>query len=165
MSGSASSVYMSYGSIRGEAEVPGQVDRKPAAGGWMYLTSCSLSAAANYGQRYGAQAQGGGEVTPVLISKITDASSTGMFREAILGNTNQNAVITFLRTGADGPKEYMRVELQNCGIVDFAIDSGGDERGTETFAITYGRMTFISWAYDAGGSPTGRAMATIENAA
>ena len=63
--GSASSVYMCYGSVRGEAEVPAKVKKAPASGGWMKLTGCSLAAAVNYGQRFSAQMQGGGDVTPV----------------------------------------------------------------------------------------------------
>ena len=34
MSGS-STVYMCYGNVRGEAEVPGNVRKAPASGGWM----------------------------------------------------------------------------------------------------------------------------------
>jgi len=165
MSGSASTVYMCYGSIRGEAEVPGKVKKAPASGGWMKLTGCSLSAAMNYGQRFAMQVEGGGDVTPVQVSKVTDASSTGMFREALLGNADKNAVITFLRTGTDGPQEFMRVELEGCAIVDFAIASGGDDRAVEKFSIRYGRMSVISWGYDARGQAAGQAMAMIENIA
>ncbi|MEO3473463.1 type VI secretion system tube protein Hcp [Roseomonas sp. CAU 1739] len=160
---SGSTVHMCYGSIRGEAEVPANVIKAPASGGWMKLTSCSLAAAVNYGQRYSLQLQGGGDVTPILVSKVTDASSTGMFREAILGKADQNAVIIFMRTGPDGPQEYMRLEIENCGIVDFTVDSSGDDRATEKFGISYGRMSVISWGFDASGQAAGQAMAMIEN--
>ncbi len=164
---SASSVYLCYGSVRGEADVPGKVKKTPASGGWMKLASCSLAASTNYGQRFSMQVQGGGDVTPVQVTKVTDASSTGMFREALLGTFDKNAVVTFLRTtpGGTGPQEYMRIELEGCGIVDFAIDGAGGERATETFGIRYGRMTVISWGYDARGQAAGQAMAMIENVA
>lgn len=164
MSGS-STVYMCYGSVRGEAEVPGRVKKAPASGGWMQLAFCSLSGSISYGQRFSMGVAGGGDVMPVQVGKVTDASSTGMFREALLGSHDKNAVITFLRTGPNGPQEYMRVELEGCGIVDFAIASGGDERATETFALRYGRMSVLSWGYDARGQAAGQAMAMIENIA
>lgn len=164
-SGSASSVYMCYGSVRGEAEVSAKVKKTPASGGWMQLTGCSLAAAMNYGQRFSMQAEGGGDVTPVQVSKITDASSTGLFREALLGTFDKNAVIVFMRTGTDAPQEYMRIELEGCGIVDFSIDSSGEDRATEQFGIRYGRLTVISWGFDARGQATGQAMAMIENLA
>ncbi|HWT08074.1 MAG TPA: type VI secretion system tube protein Hcp [Roseomonas sp.] len=164
-SSSASSVYMCYGSVRGEAEVPGKVKKSPASGGWMKLTGCSFSASANYGQRFAMQVEGGGEVTPVQVTKMTDASSTGLFRESLLGSFDKNAVVVFLRTGPDGPQEFMRIELEGCGIVDFAIDSVGEERASETFSIRYGRMSVISWGYDARGQAAGQALAMIENVA
>lgn len=167
MSGSAttSTIYLCYGSVRGEAEVPGKVKKAPASGGWMKLASCSLTAAMNYGERISTQVTGGGDVTPVQITKLTDASSTGMFREALLGSFDKNAVITFMRSGTGDPQEYLRVELQGCGIVEFGIDSAGEERATESFSIRYGRMTVISWRYDASGQASAQGMAMIENVA
>ena len=89
-----------------------------------------------------------------------------MFRESLLGTFDKNVVITFLRTSpGGGPQEYMRIELEGCGIVDFGIDSGGEERATEKFSIRYGRMSVISWGYDTRGQPTGQAFATIQNVA
>ena len=90
-----------------------------------------------------------------------------MFREALLGSFDKNAVVTFLRTtpGGTGPQEYMRVELEGCGIVDFSIEGTGADRATETFGIRYGRMTVISWGFDARGQAAGQAMAMIENVA
>lgn len=163
---SGSTVYMCYGSIRGEAEVPGKVKKSPASGGWMLLTGCSFAAATNYGHRFAMQVEGGGDVTPVKVTKVTDASSTGLLREALLGaNFDKNVAIVFLRTGEAGPQEFMRVELEGCGIVDFTVDSGADERATETYLIRYGRMSVISWSYDARGQAAGQAMAMIENVA
>ena len=162
---SASSIYMCYGSVRGEAEAPAKVSKAPASGGWMKLIGCTFAGAVNYGQRFAMQVEGGHDGAPVKISKLTDASSTGLFRESLLGSFDKNVAITFLRTGTDGPQEYMRLELEGCGIVDFAIDSGGDERATEHFSIRYGRISVISWGYDARGQPTGKSMAMFENVA
>jgi type VI secretion system secreted protein Hcp len=166
-SGTTSTIFMCYGSVRGEAQVPGKVKKAPASGGWMQLKSCSFSASMNYGQRISSQVEGGGDVTPILITKLTDASSTGLFREALLGTFDKNVVIAFLRTGVSGtePQEYLRVELQGCGIVEFGIVGSGEDRAVETFAIRYGRMTVVSWRYDANGQSAAQGMAMIENIA
>jgi type VI protein secretion system component Hcp len=131
----------------------------------MKLTGCSFAGTSNYGTRFSQQVEGAGDTTPIQITKLTDASSTGLFRDALVGSFNSNAVITFLRTGTHEPREYMRVELFSCGIVDFSIDSGGDDRSVERFGIRYGAMNVISWGYDAQGTPAGRASANIKSMA
>lgn len=163
--GSSSSIYMCYGSVRGEADTPSKVSKAPASGGWMVLSSCSFAGAINFGQRFAMQVEGGHDATPVKVSKLTDASSSGLFRESLLGSFDKNVAITFLRTGEDAPQEYMRLELEGCGIVDFAIESGGLSRAVETFSIRYGRMSVISWGYDARGQPTAKSMTMFENVA
>lgn len=165
MSGSSpvSTVYMCYGSVRGEAEVPAKVRKTPASGGWMKLTACSLAAGINYGQRFAMQVEGGGDVTPVQVSKLTDASSTGLLREALLGDATKNAVITFLRTGTHGAQEYMRIELEGCAIVAFGIDGGAEDRAVESYSINYGKMSVLSWSYSDSGQAMGQALAMIEN--
>lgn len=163
MSASAGTIYMCYGSIRGEAEVPPGVSRLPASGGWMKLTSCSLTAAINYATQSSVQLQSSADAPPALVTKLSDASSTGLFRESLLGTSSQPVVIIFVRTGTDGPQEYMRFELEECGIMDFAVESGADERATEKFAITFNRLTVISWDYNSRGEAMGQAMATIQH--
>jgi len=164
MSGSDSSIYMCYGSVRGESEAPAKIRKAPASGGWMELLTCNFAGSVNYGGRYAMQVPGGGDVTPVQISKITDASSSGLFREALLGSFDKNVVISFLRTGTDGPQEYLRLELLGCGLVDFQIESG-HERATERFAIRYGQMSVISTTFDVGGQPRGQSFAVLTNQA
>lgn len=161
----ASTIFMCFGSVRGEAEMPVKASKAPASGGWMKLTRCTFVGSMDYGQRFAGQVEGGGEATPVEVEKVTDASSTGMFREALLGTFDKNVVITFLRTGPDGPQEYMRLELEGCGIVDFSIDGAGAERAVEKFSIRYGRMSVISWGYDGRGHAAGQAMAMFDNKA
>jgi len=165
MSDSGSSIYMCYGSVRGESTAPAKVRKAPASGGWMELLSCSFAGSVNYGQRYAMQVAGGGDVLPVQVTKLTDASSTGLFREALLGSFDKNVVITFLRTGPDGPQEYLRLELEGCGLVDFQIDSPAEERATERFAIRYGQMSVISMTFDDRGQTNGQAFAVVTNQA
>src|SRR5690606_20269460 len=99
-------ICMCYDGVRGESQLlPGTVRKSPASGGWMDLTSCSFAASSNFGQRSAEQIQGAGDVTDVAITKVTDASSVGLFREALLGEFDKNVVITFLRTGRAGPQE------------------------------------------------------------
>lgn len=163
MSGSASSIFMCYGSLRGEAEVPPDVTTEPASGGWMKLTSCTVAAAIEYGVQFTSLTTGAANATPIQITKLTDASSTGLFREAILGAAPQKLAITFLRSGPAGPQEYMRIQAEECGIMDFSIESGGDERATEKFAIIFGRLSILSWEFDLDGVATSQAMVTIEH--
>jgi type VI secretion system secreted protein Hcp len=157
-------ICMCYDGVRGESRrVPDAVKKSPASGGWMDLKSCSFAAGSNFGQRSSEQIQGAGDVTDVTITKLTDASSTGLFREALLGEFDKNVVITFMRTGRAGPQEYLRLELQQCGISSFGSQSVGNDRPVESFSIRYGRMVITSFAFDKGGQATAQGTATIDN--
>lgn len=157
-------ICMCYDGVRGESRrVPNSVRKSPASGGWMDLKSCAFAAASNFGQRSSDQIQGAGDVTDVTITKLTDVSSTGLFREALLGEFDKNVVITFLRSGRVGPQEYLRLELQECGISSFGTKSEGNGRPVESFSIRYSRMVITSFSFDRGGTATAQGTATVDN--
>lgn len=152
MSGSASAIYMCFGSVAGEAQAPANSRKAPASGGWMELLSCNFAGSLNYGSRAADTVENQSDASPVTISKVTDASSPGLLRQAILGAFDNQAVIVFLRTGPAGDQvEFLRLELQDCGITSFGIEGGGTERAVESFTIRYAAMEVKSYTFDAAG--------------
>ncbi|MBP0466765.1 type VI secretion system tube protein Hcp [Roseomonas sp. PWR1] len=156
------SIYMCFGDVRGDVQVPGQISKAPASGGWMTLLSVEFAAHVNYGQRTAAFKEGS-DATPLRVTKETDSSSTGMLRNALLGAHDKGVAIVFLRTSdGEAPQEYMRLELVNAGITDFSIEGGADERSTESYAITFAEITVITWIHD-GSARGSQAVAIIQN--
>jgi type VI protein secretion system component Hcp len=159
----AGSVFMCFGSLPGDAQAPGQISKSPASGGWIRLLSCQWSGSINYGARSADGVSDAADASPVVITKVTDSSSTGLLRQAILGDFRNSAVIVFIRTGSGGkPDEYLRLELENCGIVDFGIANHDGERSTETYTIQYGAMDVRSFAFE-GASQRNQVSYTIVN--
>lgn len=151
-SGSASAIYMCFGSIAGEAQAPGQLSKAPASGGWMSLESCSFQGSMNFGQRSAEQLRGGGDISDVTVTKVTDASSPGLLRLSVLGDFSHAAVIVFLRTSAGGAQEeFLRLELRDCGITSCQIDSQDGERSVETYTIRFATLDINSFIFDTRG--------------
>jgi len=150
-SGSASAIYMCFGSVAGEAQAPGQMSKAPASGGWMSLESCSFQGSMNFGQRAAEQMKGGGDISDVRVTKVTDASSPGLLRLALLGDFSHAAVIVFLRTGGGAQEEYLRLELRDCGITSCQIDSLDGERSIETYTIRFATLDINSFLFDTRG--------------
>ncbi|WP_198377490.1 type VI secretion system tube protein Hcp [Neoroseomonas rubea] len=162
MSSGDISIFMCYGDVRGDAQTPGRISKAPASGGWMSLLSVEFAAHVNYGQRTATHKEGG-DAAPIRITKQTDSSSTGLLRNALLGEHDKGVAIIFLRTGdGEAPQEYMRLELVNAGITDFSIDGGADDRSTESYAISFAELSVITWVHD-GSARGAQAVAIIQN--
>lgn len=148
-SGSASMVFMCFGSLAGEVAALEHISKAPASGGWISLEACQWSGSMNYGGRAAEQTTNTADAAPVVITKVTDAASPGLLRQAILGDFSNQAVITFVRTGETGKvEEYLRLELQDCGITSFDITSTGGQRSLETFTIKYAAISVRSFTFE-----------------
>lgn len=161
--GASEAIYMCFGSVSGEVRTVGNIQNSPASGGWIRLGSCSFSARVGHPQMTEAQSDFEGEVPPIRITKVTDASSVGLLRESLMGRFDQPAVIVFVRTGASGPQEYIRIEMAGCGIVAFSME-GGDERQTETYDIRCQNVTIMSWRFS-GTTRGAQAVVSLSNEA
>lgn len=143
---SGEAIYMCFGSVAGEAKTALQIPTSPASGGWIALTSCSYGASVSRPQLTSAQVDFEGEAAPVKVTKQTDAASIGLLRQALMGGFDQPAVIVFVRTNQGAATEYMRIEMEQCGITDFAM-AGGEDRQTESYEIRCSRMSITAWRF------------------
>ncbi len=162
MSMSGSSIFMSYEGVRGESLAPSSVSSSPAGSDWIALTFCQFSGAIGHGQRSETASEFENEGAPVRIGKETDASTIQLLDRMLRGAFDRAVVIVFLRTGQDGPVEYLRLEMLNCGIVEADLDGDGEARPHERYAIRYGEISIITWSFDGGGRRT-QSVAVIRN--
>lgn len=144
-------IHLSFEGITGE--VAFAADRVIPGPGtdWIMLTGCELAVQANTQARAmsgggNSRIDFGGEAPPVIVRKLTDAATTGLMIEMLLGRAPRQAVIAFTRIEADGPVEYLRYELERCTVVGFELADIGDERPTETFSLRYGQLNMITFA-------------------
>ncbi|MBR0684071.1 type VI secretion system tube protein Hcp [Roseomonas eburnea] len=163
-SGPASdSIYMCFGSVPGEARTTLHISNSPASGGWIKLSSCNFGGRVSHPQLTTKQSEFEGEAQPVRVTKVTDASSVGLLREALTGRFDQPVVIVFVRTTNSGPAEYIRLEMQDCGIVEFDM-AGGEERQTESYEIRCSMMTLTTWRF-AGNTRGAQSVVVLNNEA
>ncbi len=151
MSGaSGASIFLSYGGVSGEIVLTAPNVTPGPGSNWIELTQCSLEAAINLQGR--AKGGGssvvdfGGDAPPVCIVKQTDSATVGLLREFFTTRPGVNdAAIAFVRTGDDGPAEYLRFDLQGCNVVEFEFLSAGDGRADESFKIVYKQLVITSY--------------------
>jgi len=76
-------------------------------------------------------------LSEITITKLADNSVAAIFKEALTGSAGQEAVITFVRTGADKVQDFMTYKLTNCIISSYSISAAGDEEPAENLALSY----------------------------
>jgi len=156
-------IYMCFGSVPGEAQSTLHISTSPASGGWIRLTSCSFGGRVSHAQHTSRPTDFEGEARPVRVTKMTDASTVGLLRDALTGRFDQPVVIIFVRTGAAETTEYIRLEMRNCGITEFDM-AGGEDRQAESYQIRCETMSVTTWRFD-GTTRGAQSVVTLSNEA
>jgi type VI secretion system secreted protein Hcp len=77
-------------------------------------------------------------VSEVILTKVSDSSSTKLFQEACAGRTGKTAVIHLVTTGNPG-NTYIEYTLTNTLIANYSVDSSGD-RPVETIRLNFTKI-------------------------
>ena len=77
-------------------------------------------------------------ISEIVLTKVSDSSSTRLFQEACSGRTGKRAVIHLVTTGNPGDT-YIEYTLTNTLIANYSIDSNGD-RPLETIRLNFTKM-------------------------
>lgn len=139
-------LYMSFTGVDGSDKAPGDISNAPAGGKWIALTGCSLAAEGKGSHKSGTTVL---DMAPITVTKTLDSASVPLL-DAFLRNTSTSSVvITHVRVedGSTGPAEYLRYELTNAQILEFAQE-GGDDTPTERITMFFGAIEITSWDYD-----------------
>lgn len=73
----------------------------------------------------------------IVIEKKVDSSVVALLKEAASGSAGQEAILTFVRTGANKVEEYMNYKLSNCIISSYDIDTNAENEDVEILSLSY----------------------------
>lgn len=116
---------------------------------WMDIESIHWNVARNMNTSAGSAANREASepvVSEVVLTKVSDSSSTKLFQEACSGRTGKRAVIHLVTTGNPGDT-YIEYTLTNTLIANYSIDSNGD-RPMETVRLNFTKMEVKYTPYD-----------------
>ncbi|MEI4484317.1 MULTISPECIES: Hcp family type VI secretion system effector [unclassified Phyllobacterium] len=99
-------------------------------------------------------------LSEVILTKVSDSSSTKLFQEACAGRTGKKAVIHLVTTGNPGDT-YIEYILTNTLIANYSVDSNGD-RPVETLRLNFTKMEVKYTPYDNNHMPQSPLIASYD---
>lgn len=142
------SIVVSYEGVSGEIASIAGIGTSPPGDGWFRASQCDFWTSAAYPQNNSARGAMQAEIKVSFATEV-NAATVGLLRAGLTGTFDKAAVIAFLRLTADGAnEEYIRLELENCGISSFAL-VGAEDRPLLRIGLHCGQFTVMSWGVDA----------------
>ena len=99
-------------------------------------------------------------ISEVVLTKVSDSSSTKLFQEAVSGRTGKRAVIHLVTTGNPGDT-YIEYSLTNALIAGYSVDSNGD-RPIETIKLNFTKLEVKYTPYDDNHAPQSPMIASYD---
>jgi len=99
-------------------------------------------------------------ISEVILTKVSDSSSTKLFKEACSGRTGKRATIHLVTTGDPG-ETYIEYQLTNTLIASYSIDSNGD-RPLETVKLNFTKMEVKYIPFDDNHTPQSPMIASYD---
>ena len=128
-------IYMKYGAIDGSCTSEGH-DK------WIEVGSCQWGVGRGIGSPTGAgrnREASTPSVSEVIVTKVTDESSTKLLQEALHGE-GLLTKIDFVKTDKGKPEVYLQFELENALVSGYSMSSGGD-RPMESLSLNFTKVT------------------------
>jgi type VI secretion system secreted protein Hcp len=117
--------------------------------GWMDIESIHWNVSRNMNTAAGSTANREASeptVSEVVLTKVSDSSSTKLFAEACSGRTGKLTTIHLVTTGNPGDT-YIEYKLTNTLVANYSVDSNGD-RPVETIRLNFTKMEVKYIPYD-----------------
>ena len=99
-------------------------------------------------------------VSEVILTKVSDSSSTKLFQEACSGRTGKQAVIHLVTTGNPGDT-FIEYTLTNTLIASYTFDLNG-VRPVETLKLNFTKMEVKYTPYDDAQTPQSPMIASYD---
>lgn len=108
--------------------------------GWIQLESCQLGVGrgVSAGQRESRESAAP-QIHEIVITKLQDSSSTGLFTEAMSGK-EKKVTVEFVQ-GNEAP--YLSIELENVLISSYSISSSSD-KPMESLSLNFTKATYTT---------------------
>ncbi|MFV0491047.1 MAG: Hcp family type VI secretion system effector [Pseudorhodobacter sp.] len=116
---------------------------------WMDIESIHWNVSRNMNTAAGSTANREASeptVSEVVLTKVSDSSSTKLFAEACTGRTGKLVTIHLVTTGNPGDT-YIEYKLTNTLVANYTVDSSGD-RPVETIRLNFTKMEVKYIPYD-----------------
>jgi type VI secretion system secreted protein Hcp len=149
-------IYLQLDGIQGDAT---QQDHSK----WMDIEAIHWNVARNMNTSAGSAANREASeptVSEVILTKVSDSSSTKLFQEACSGRIGKTATIDLVTTGNPG-NTYIEYILTNTLIANYSIDSNGD-RPVETIRLNFTKMQVKYTPYDQNNNPQSPMIASYD---
>jgi type VI secretion system secreted protein Hcp len=137
-------IYMQFG--EDAEQIRGNVGAGPHAG-WIELNSCQIGVNRHVTNPTGRGTNREGSapsVSEIVITKKTDASSSGLFRESLNG-TGKKVIIDFVKEGEIEP--YLSLTLEDTLISSYNVSgSGGGNKSApmESLSLNFTKISYTS---------------------
>ncbi|WP_208354175.1 Hcp family type VI secretion system effector [Pseudaestuariivita rosea] len=139
-------IYLQHDSIPGEATHQDHV-------GWWDIESLHWNVSRNMNTQAGSSANREASepvISEVIVTKVTDSSSVGIFKETCTGNIGKTVVIDLVTTGNPG-QQYTKYILSNTLLAGYSVDTSGD-RPIETIRLNFTHIEQKFTPYKTDGS-------------
>lgn len=89
----------------------------------------------------GGHTNGRAELHPVTFRKLADIATPILFQNCATGKTISKAVFEFMRADGDGkPIPYLKIELENVMISNYAPNSGNSGTFAEEVQLAFAKL-------------------------
>ena len=130
------SILMKFEGIDGESTLAGKA-------GFIEVSSLKWGFGRNVSAvRPGARARVEPSVREVVVTKEMDGASVKLIHQALMGGFDRNVELHFLRPGLEGPQEYAKYVLGDCGINTYSVDSSGSSPA-EVYSLNFATIQFV----------------------
>jgi type VI secretion system secreted protein Hcp len=129
-------IYLQYDGIKGNVTADGYKDHIAIFSAKLNISRGISMVAGNMANRESTRPK----ISEVLLVKLTDNSTTGLFKESVTGNAGKKVEIKFVSTGANKVEEYMSYILENCLVSEYAFNTGADGQPVERIKLSYSKI-------------------------
>ena len=138
-------IYLKFGNVKGNVTAEGYAGQIAVAKIKFGVRRTVSMEAGNLSNRESSKPS----LSVITITKKADNSVAALFKEALTGSAGQEAIITFVRTGAQKVQEFMAYKLTNCIISSYDIDAEGENEPIEELTLSYSAIEVSYKDHDA----------------
>ena len=138
-------IYLKFGNVKGNVTADGYAGQIALVSVEFDVSRKVSMEAGNLSNRESTKPS----LSIIEITKKADNSVAALFKEALTGSAGQEAIITFVRTGANKVQEFMTYKLTNCIISGYKIFAVGDDEPAESLKLSYSAIEVSYKDHDA----------------
>lgn len=132
-------IYMNWSGINGDVTTKGYEK-------WIELRSFQWGIGRGIGSAMSGQASRESSipsVSEVVVSKLMDSSSPGLWTDSVAGKLDATVKIEFTTTSQGQTTKFLSYEFTNTGLSGYSLSSGGD-MPSETLSLNF---TKVVWSF------------------